>query len=129
MKRLGAIVPVLDPSLTTHELVQMAVFAEEQGYDAAFMPEAWSRDAVCILAAFACATERMEIGTAAISLPVRSHATVAMAAATIDDLSDGRFILGIGVGHERTTTRSTTSRRCRGCASTSRSSVASTAAR
>lgn len=105
MKRLGAVVPVLDPSLTTHDLVRMAAFVEEQGYDAAFMPEAWSRDAICILTAFACATERIEIGTAAISLPVRSHATVGMAAATIDDLSDGRFILGIGMGHERTTTR------------------------
>ena len=105
MKRLGAVVPVLDPSLTTHDLVQLAVFAEQHGYDAAFMPEAWSRDAICIVAAFACATERIEIGTAAISLPVRSHATVGMASATIDDLSEGRFILGIGVGHERTTTR------------------------
>lgn len=105
MNRLGVAVPVLDPSLTTRDLVRMAAFAEAEGYDAVFMPEAWSRDALCLLTAFAGATERIEIGTAAISLPVRSHAVVAMASATVDDLSDGRFILGVGVGHERTTTR------------------------
>ena len=102
--RLGAIVPVLNPDLATRQLVDLAVLAEELGYDAVYMPEAWARDALVLCQAFASATTRIEIGTAAVSVPVRTPAVAAMASATIDDLSEGRFTLGLGMGHQRTTT-------------------------
>ncbi len=104
MSRLGAIVPVLNPDIGTQQLVDLAVHAEACGYDAAYMPEAWARDALTLTTAFALATTRIEIGTAVITIPTRTPAVTAMAAATIDDLSGGRFTLGLGMGHQRTTT-------------------------
>lgn len=102
--RLGAIVPVLNPDLATRQLVDLAVSAEDLGYDAVYMPEAWARDALVLCQAFAGATSRIQVGTAAVSVPVRTPAVAAMASATIDDLSGGRFTLGLGMGHQRTTT-------------------------
>lgn len=102
--RLGAIVPVLNPDLTTQHLVDLAVRIEELGYDGVYMPEAWSRDALVLTTAFALATSRVEVGTAVVTVPVRTPAITAMASATIDDLSDGRFVLGLGMGHHRTST-------------------------
>jgi 5,10-methylenetetrahydromethanopterin reductase len=103
--RLGAIVPVLNPDISSQQLVDLAVRAEQLGFDGVYMPEAWARDALILCQAFASATSTIEIGTAAVSLPVRTPAVVAMASATIDDLSGGRFTLGLGMGHQRTTTK------------------------
>jgi probable F420-dependent oxidoreductase len=60
------------------------------------MPEAWGRDAFMALAAVARSTERVKLGTGIVNVYSRSPATLAMGAATLDELSNGRAILGLG---------------------------------
>jgi alkanesulfonate monooxygenase SsuD/methylene tetrahydromethanopterin reductase-like flavin-dependent oxidoreductase (luciferase family) len=77
------------------------VLAEQRGYDAAFIPEAFGWDAVSVMTAVATATSTIELGTAILTLPVRTPAMTAMGAATVDSISGGRFNLGLGMGHRR----------------------------
>ncbi len=102
--RTGLIIPAQDPNLGPLELVELAKLAEGHGYDAAFFPEAVAWDAVSLMTAVACATSSIELGTAILTLPVRTPALTAMSAATIDAVSGGRFNLGLGMGHRRTMT-------------------------
>jgi probable F420-dependent oxidoreductase len=60
------------------------------------MPEAWGRDAFLALAAVAASTDRVKLGTGIVNVYSRSPATLAMSAATLDELSNGRAILGLG---------------------------------
>jgi F420-dependent oxidoreductase-like protein len=59
--------------------------------------EAYGADAVTVLAAAAAHTSRLGIGSAILQMPARSPAMTAMTAATLDDLSGGRFRLGLGL--------------------------------
>jgi F420-dependent oxidoreductase-like protein len=70
--------------------------AERLGYDSVWTAEAYGSDAATILAWVAQATTRIRLGSAIFQMPGRSPAMTAMTAATIDQLSDGRMILGIG---------------------------------
>jgi F420-dependent oxidoreductase-like protein len=76
------------------ELVQRA---EKLGYDSVWTAEAYGTDAMTPLAYLAAKTERIKLGTAIIQLAARTPANAAMAAATIDAMSGGRMIVGIGV--------------------------------
>ena len=76
------------------ELVQRA---EALGYDSVWTAEAYGSDAVTPLAYLAGKTERIKLGTAIMQLAARTPANAAMSAATIDAISGGRFIAGIGV--------------------------------
>ena len=71
--------------------------AERLGYDAAFTAESWGSDALTPLAWWGSQTSRIKLGTSIVQLSARSPAATAMAALTMDHLSGGRFILGIGV--------------------------------
>lgn len=77
-------------------LVSTAVRAEELGYDAFFVTEAWGLDGLCLLAEIATKTERITLGTGVLGVWSRSSATLAMAAATLAQISKGRFVLGLG---------------------------------
>jgi alkanesulfonate monooxygenase SsuD/methylene tetrahydromethanopterin reductase-like flavin-dependent oxidoreductase (luciferase family) len=77
-------------------LVEAAVRAEQLGYDAFFVAEAWGLDALALLAEIATRTRRILIGSAIVNVWSRSAATLAMAAATLAEISGGRFILGLG---------------------------------
>ena len=77
--------------------VQMAVAAENLGYDSVWVAEAWGSDAVSVLAWIGAKTERIRLGTGILQIPSRSPALTAMTAATIDRLSKGRLLLGLGV--------------------------------
>jgi alkanesulfonate monooxygenase SsuD/methylene tetrahydromethanopterin reductase-like flavin-dependent oxidoreductase (luciferase family) len=77
-------------------LVDAAVLADELGYEAVLIPEGWAWDATVVLAEIATRTEQIRIATGIASIWGRSAATLAMAAATLDDLSGGRFALGLG---------------------------------
>lgn len=77
-------------------LVEAAVLAEELGYEAVIIPEGWGLDASVVLAEIAMRTERITLVAGILSIWNRSPATIAMTAATLDDLSDGRFVLGLG---------------------------------
>lgn len=69
---------------------------ESLGYRCVWAAEAYGSDAVSVLAAIAAQT-RLEVGSAIMQIPARSPAMTAMTAATLDDLSGGRFRLGLGV--------------------------------
>jgi alkanesulfonate monooxygenase SsuD/methylene tetrahydromethanopterin reductase-like flavin-dependent oxidoreductase (luciferase family) len=89
---------VLRDPLRWSELLQVAMAAEETGYEAAFVPEIASREAFATLAGLASDSSRIRLGTGVVAIGSRSPQTTAMAAATVQDLSRGRLILGIGAG-------------------------------
>ncbi|MGH2861563.1 MAG: LLM class F420-dependent oxidoreductase [Solirubrobacteraceae bacterium] len=70
--------------------------AEELGYDSVWTAEAYGSDAATILAWLAGQTSKVKLGSAVFQIPGRSAAMTAMTAATIDQLSGGRMILGLG---------------------------------
>lgn len=71
--------------------------AERLGYDSVWTAEAYGSDAVTPLAYLAGRTDRIRLGSGILQIPARTPAMTAMTAATLDHLSGGRFILGLGV--------------------------------
>ena len=70
---------------------------EDLGYDSVWTAEAYGSDALTPLAWIAARTERIRVGSAVFQMPARTPAMTAMTAATIDQMSHGRFLLGLGV--------------------------------
>jgi F420-dependent oxidoreductase-like protein len=70
--------------------------AERLGFDSVWVAEAWGTDAVSVLGWLAARTERIKLGSAIMQIPGRTPANAAMTAATLDLLSGGRFLLGLG---------------------------------
>jgi F420-dependent oxidoreductase-like protein len=70
--------------------------AETLGYDSVWTAEAYGSDAATVLAWLAAGTSRIKLGAAVFQMPGRTPAMTAMTAATIDQLSQGRMILGLG---------------------------------
>jgi alkanesulfonate monooxygenase SsuD/methylene tetrahydromethanopterin reductase-like flavin-dependent oxidoreductase (luciferase family) len=81
--------------------VRAAVLADELGYDSFWLPEAWGYEIFSLLAEMAVATKRIKLGTAIVNVYSRSPGLIAMSAATIDEMSEGRFILGVGTSGKR----------------------------
>ncbi len=71
--------------------------AERLGYDTVFTAESWGSDAFTPLAWWGSQTERIRLGTSIAQISARPPTTLAMAALTLDHLSGGRLVLGIGV--------------------------------
>jgi alkanesulfonate monooxygenase SsuD/methylene tetrahydromethanopterin reductase-like flavin-dependent oxidoreductase (luciferase family) len=87
------------PMETRHDvLMHIADRAEALGYDAFMLAEGWGHDAAALLGAIAARTHRIRIGTGVLNVWGRSPAGVAMLAATLDAVSNGRFVLGLGAG-------------------------------
>src|SRR3954471_20753266 len=76
--------------------LRAAQLADELGYDSFWLPEAWGYEIFALLAEMAVATKRIKLGTAIVNVFSRSPGLIAMSAATVDDISEGRFMLGIG---------------------------------
>ncbi|MGQ9406663.1 LLM class F420-dependent oxidoreductase [Mycolicibacterium gilvum] len=76
---------------------ELVAAAEEAGFDTVFTAEAWGSDAYTPLAWWGRETTRMRLGTSVIQLSARTPTACAMAALTLDHLSGGRHILGLGV--------------------------------
>lgn len=70
--------------------------AERLGYDSVWTAEAWGSDAVSPAAWILALTKRIRVGTAIMQMPARSPSSTAMTAMTLDAMSGGRFLLGIG---------------------------------
>jgi F420-dependent oxidoreductase-like protein len=85
------------PWISYEDQLVLAARAEEAGLDGVWVSEAWGQDAVSILAILADRTERIHLGSALMQIPARPPTTAAMAAATIDVISAGRFRMGLGV--------------------------------
>jgi len=71
--------------------------AERLGYHSVWTAEAYGSDAVTPLAYIAARTERIKLGSGILQMPARTPAMTAMTAATLDEMSHGRFLLGLGV--------------------------------
>ncbi len=70
--------------------------AEALGFDSAWTAEAYGNDAVSTAAWVLASTERIKVGTSIMQMPARTPAMAAMTAMSLDHLSGGRFILGLG---------------------------------
>jgi alkanesulfonate monooxygenase SsuD/methylene tetrahydromethanopterin reductase-like flavin-dependent oxidoreductase (luciferase family) len=81
--------------------LRAAELADDLGYDSFWVPEAWGYETFSVLTEMAVATKRIKLGTAIINVFSRSPGLIAMSAATIDEISEGRFILGIGTSGPR----------------------------
>ncbi|MFQ3318399.1 MAG: coenzyme F420-dependent oxidoreductase [Natronomonas sp.] len=77
-------------------LVEQAELGEELGYDTAWLPETWGRDAVTALTCIARETETIDIGTSIMPVYSRSPSLIGQTAATLQEVSEGRFRLGLG---------------------------------
>src|SRR5256885_9890974 len=84
-----------------HDFVQIAQTAEETGYEALFVPESFGREAFSTLAGLAPVTSTLRLGTGVVAITSREPRISAMAAATAQELSGGRFVLGLGAGFQR----------------------------
>jgi alkanesulfonate monooxygenase SsuD/methylene tetrahydromethanopterin reductase-like flavin-dependent oxidoreductase (luciferase family) len=73
--------------------------AEDLGYESVYVTHLAGRESLTVCTAYALATERMRMGPGVVPIYSRTPATMAQTAATIDELSGGRFTLGLGVSH------------------------------
>ena len=94
--RLGLNVGYWGLGLTAGEQIELVREAESAGFDSVWAAEAYGSDAATVLAWIAGQTERIRIGSAIFQMPARSPAMTAMTAATLDNISGGRAIIGIG---------------------------------
>jgi F420-dependent oxidoreductase-like protein len=94
--RLGVHIGYWGLGLAAAEQLELAGEAERLGYDSIWTAEAYGSDAVTVLAWLAAQTDRIKLGSAVLQMPGRSPAMTAMTAATLDQLSGGRVLLGIG---------------------------------
>ena len=94
--KLGVSVGYWGLGLTAADQLEIARHAESLGYDSIWTAEAYGSDAATVLAWLAAGTSRIKLGSGIFQIPGRSAAMTAMTAATIDNLSGGRFLLGLG---------------------------------
>jgi F420-dependent oxidoreductase-like protein len=76
--------------------LRAAQLADDLGYDSFWVPEAWGYDIFQLLTEMAVKTKRIKLGTAIVNVFSRSPGLLAMNTATLDEISEGRFILGLG---------------------------------
>jgi 5,10-methylenetetrahydromethanopterin reductase len=87
----------LGPLLSMREILLCAKMADQQeNVDSLWVPESWGRESFATLGAISQVTKKVRLGTSIISIYSRTPATVAMAATTLDMLSDNRTIIGLG---------------------------------
>jgi F420-dependent oxidoreductase-like protein len=98
--RLGLTVPYTD-RLPREATLAFVEAADGLGYDTIWIAEAYGWDAFTVLAELACRTERIKLGTGIINVFSRTPALIAQSAASMDNISGGRFVLGLGTsGHQ-----------------------------
>ncbi|HEX6513549.1 MAG TPA: LLM class flavin-dependent oxidoreductase [Chloroflexota bacterium] len=96
MARLGTVLPAgpdFDAALRTVQL------ADELEYDSVWVTNNVTREAFIVLAAYACATKRIGVGTDIVQVYTRHPVVMAQQALSLNDVSGGRFRLGLGVSH------------------------------
>jgi F420-dependent oxidoreductase-like protein len=85
------------PGTNPTELIELAQEAERVGYDSAWAAEAWGTDAATVLAWLAATTTTLKVGSGIFQIPARTPTNTGMTAATLDLMSGGRFLLGLGL--------------------------------
>jgi len=98
--RVGLALSALEARPFT-DLVDAAIAADEAGFELIAVPEAWGREAFSLLGFLAARTSRSRLATGIVNVYSRTPALIAMAAATLDELSAGRAALGLGVSGAR----------------------------
>ena len=94
--KLGVNLGYAPPGTNPADLVPLVQEAERLGFDSVWAAEAWGTDAVSVLAWVGASTSRIKLGSAIMQIPGRTPGNTAMTAATLDLMSGGRFILGLG---------------------------------
>src|SRR5947209_11698044 len=94
--KLGVHIGYWGLGLGSEDQLHIVQEAERLGYDSVWTAEAYGSDAATVLGWLAGQTSRIRLGSGIFQMPARSAAMTAMTAATIDQLSGGRMILGIG---------------------------------
>jgi F420-dependent oxidoreductase-like protein len=94
--KLGLNVAYWGMGMGPQDQLEVVQEAERLGFDSVWAAEAYGSDAATVLAWLAAGTTTIKLGSAIFQMPGRSPALTAMTAATIDELSDGRMVLGIG---------------------------------
>jgi F420-dependent oxidoreductase-like protein len=94
--KLGVHVGYWGLGMGPQDQLEVVQEAERLGYDSVWAAEAYGSDAATVLAWLAAGTSKIKLGSAIFQMPGRSAAMTAMTAATIDELSGGRMVLGIG---------------------------------
>lgn len=82
--------------------IERVRLAESLGYDSTYVTHIAGRDSLTVLAAYAARTERIRLGTGVLPIYSRTPVATAQTAATIDEVSGGRMVLGLGVSHRVT---------------------------
>ena len=93
--KIGIVIPYWS-NITKTELIEIARLVEELGYDSIWVPEMWGRDAFSLLTLLALNTKKVKLGTGIVSVFSRTPALIAQTIATLDEISEGRMILGLG---------------------------------
>src|SRR5438105_2149691 len=94
--KLGLNLGYAPPGTNPADLVPLVQEEERLGFGSVWTAEAWGTDAVTVLAYLAAKTETIKLGSAIMQIPGRTPTNAAMTAATLDLLSGGRFLLGLG---------------------------------
>jgi F420-dependent oxidoreductase-like protein len=94
--KLGVNVGYWGLGMGPQDQLEVVQAAEQLGYDSVWAAEAYGSDAATVLAWLAAGTSTIKLGSAIFQIPARTPAMTAMTAATIDELSGGRMVLGIG---------------------------------
>ena len=91
-----------DPNLSPQDYQELSSQAEKNGFEAVWVPEGGGRDSLTSLATIAMKTDTVKLGTGILPIFARTPTNTAMGAAGMAAVSDGRFLLGLGVGHAPT---------------------------
>ncbi|AIG77610.1 Hypothetical protein AJAP_23805 [Amycolatopsis japonica] len=86
----------VEASRGPRETLDFVLEAEKLGLDDCWVAEAWGSDAPSVLGYLAARTERIRLGSGIIQLGTRTPVAIAQAALTLSELSEGRFVLGLG---------------------------------
>jgi F420-dependent oxidoreductase-like protein len=95
--RLGLFAGYWGLGISGEQQLEMAREADRLGYDSIWAAEAYGSDAATVLAWLATNTERAKVASGIFQMPARTPAMTAMTAATLDNISGGRFMLGLGI--------------------------------
>lgn len=99
MSGIGAFI---SPGKSLDKTLERVALADQLGFDAAYTTHIAGRDSLTVLMAYASVSERIRLGTGVVPIFSRTPATMAQTAATIDEYSNGRMVLGLGVSHRVT---------------------------
>src|SRR5436309_11246186 len=94
--KLGVHIGYWGLGLSSEDQLNIVQEAERLGYDSVWAAEAYGSDTATVLGWLSGQTSKVRLGSGIFQMPARSPAMTAMTAATLDQLSDGRMLLGIG---------------------------------